>query len=295
MFVEGGARDDSNISHDDSASNVFPSVQSRVSRKTLGVEGSRCSGKSSTSSVRARLAKCRAKLVAEERIGEETLALQRAKQVVDEQMGRAKQAADEETENLQLKQERLELEVLERELSKLDDRRPVISESVAPPLTVPAFTALASNVSLPTTYVTNVPFQTVPSPTANPSPHPVPPASQPHFVPQSYLQQPHPISVVPSFRNVLPVNEPKSFDGTDCTECRPFLLCFDLMKAQHCSTKAEMFYYSQRYTQGRAHELVLGCHSLDLCRSYDLARVLLDENYGSEFQVANKCLAKLKS
>ena len=137
----------------------------------------------------------------------ETLALQRAKQ-----------AADEEMENLRLKEEKLEQEVLEREISKLDDRRSAISKPAAPLLTGPVYTALAPNVSLPTTHVTNVPVQTVPSPTANPSPHPVPPASQPLFVPQSYLQQPQPISVVPSFKNNLPVNEPKSFDETDVTE-----------------------------------------------------------------------------
>ena len=191
-------------------------------------------------------------------------------------MRRAKQAADEGMENLRLKQERLELEVLECELSKLDDRRSAISEPAVSLLTVPGYTALAPNVSLPTTHVTNVPVQAVPSSTANPSPHSVPPVSQPHFVPQSHLQQPHPIYVVPSSRNVLQVNEPKSFDGTDVTEYRPFLLCFDLMIAQHCSTKAEMFYYLQRYIEGRAHELVPSCHSLDLCRSYDLARALLE-------------------
>ena len=158
------------------------------------------------------MAERRAKLVAEERIREETLALQRANKVADERMRRTKQAADERIENIWLKQERSELEVLERELSKRDDERSAISEPVALLLTVPAHTALTPNVSLPTTLVTNVPVQTVPSPTANPSPNPVPPASQHHFVPQSYLKHPHPISVVPSFRIVLPVNEPKSSD-----------------------------------------------------------------------------------
>ena len=39
LFVEDGARDDYSISLHDSASNVFPSVQSGVSRKTSGAEG----------------------------------------------------------------------------------------------------------------------------------------------------------------------------------------------------------------------------------------------------------------
>ena len=46
LFVDGGARDDCSSSPHDSASNVFPSFQSCVSRKTSGAEGSRCSRKS---------------------------------------------------------------------------------------------------------------------------------------------------------------------------------------------------------------------------------------------------------
>lgn len=148
-----------------------------------------------------------------------------------------------------MKQDRLELEALERELGKLDDRRSAMSKPPAPLLTVAASNAPATNVSLPTTPVTNVPALPVAFSTANLHLHPIPSASQPHLVPQSYLQQLHPISVVPSTRNPLPVNEQEVFDGTDVVEHRFFLLCFDMMTAQHCSTKVEMFYHMQRHTK----------------------------------------------
>lgn len=84
LFIESNIRDDCSISPHDITSKVFPSSQARIPGNTLVVEGSQCSEKFSTSSVRARLAERKAKLAAEEKTRQETLPLHRVKQAAHE-------------------------------------------------------------------------------------------------------------------------------------------------------------------------------------------------------------------
>lgn len=91
----------------------------------------------------------------------------------------------------------------------------------------------------------------------------------------------------------LPFNEPEKFDGTDITKFQPFVLAFERTIASRCSNYVDRYYYLQRYTGGRARDLVVSCNGGDSRTSYEEAWKLLQENYGDDYLIAHQYLEKL--
>ena len=91
----------------------------------------------------------------------------------------------------------------------------------------------------------------------------------------------------------LPRNEPDVFNGDDITTYKPFILSFDRTIATICHSDSDKYYYLLRYTEKYPHELVKSCLGPDYSLSYNSARKLLDEQYGSEISLAQSYLDKL--
>ena len=96
-------------------------------------------------------------------------------------------------------------------------------------------------------------------------------------------------------RALLPCTEPESFDGSDPTSYKSFILSFDRTISQRCTDNADKFYFLLKYTKGKPHELVASCNFKDPKIGYTKARKLLEEHYGNEFNIANSYLEKLEN
>jgi len=92
----------------------------------------------------------------------------------------------------------------------------------------------------------------------------------------------------------LPDNSPETFDGTDLTKFRPFILSFERTIEARCNDDADRYYYLMKYTRGRPHELVVSCNSSNASAAYSEARKVLLKNYGDEFAIAHKYIEKLQ-
>lgn len=93
----------------------------------------------------------------------------------------------------------------------------------------------------------------------------------------------------------LPSKQLESFDGTDCTKFRSFILNFDRTVGNRCLDDADKFLYLQQYTSGKAKQLVDTCIHFRPEIGYPKARNLLSKQYDNEFVVSNEFITKLNA
>lgn len=92
----------------------------------------------------------------------------------------------------------------------------------------------------------------------------------------------------------LPKAEPEYFDGSDITKYRPFILSFERTIETRCDNTIDLYYLLCTYTRGKALELVKSCDGIDARRSYERAKKLLHDNFGSPLLICQKYLDKLE-
>ena len=95
-------------------------------------------------------------------------------------------------------------------------------------------------------------------------------------------------------RSQLPISEPDVFDGSDYLEYRPFIFSFQRTIEERTSDSADRYYCLLKYTKGEARRIVKSCNNQDSSIAYKNAIALLDQNYGNEYNLANKYLEKLE-
>ena len=93
----------------------------------------------------------------------------------------------------------------------------------------------------------------------------------------------------------LPKIELKSFDGTDITHFKTFIMNFERIIENQCSNDADKLHYLLQYTSGKAHQLVDSCKHFNSTVAYRKAKGLLTEEYGNEFRVSNCYIEKLNN
>lgn len=94
-------------------------------------------------------------------------------------------------------------------------------------------------------------------------------------------------------KSMLPKKEIRSFDGSDLTLFKTFLLNFERVIEVKCSDDCEKLGYLEQYTSGRAGELVRTCCHYDPAVGFAKAKELLIKEYGNEFKISNAYIEKL--
>ena len=96
-------------------------------------------------------------------------------------------------------------------------------------------------------------------------------------------------------RTMLPISEPKPFDGKNPLEYKQFVLSFERTIESRTTDSADRYYSLIKYTSGEAQNLVLSCDHEDVDVAYDKARLMLKKQYGNEYVIANHYLLKLEN
>ena len=89
-------------------------------------------------------------------------------------------------------------------------------------------------------------------------------------------------------------SEPETFDGSDPTEFRSFILSFERTVMQRTSNKSDLYYALMKFTKGEAQQLVKSCNFYDADMAHTKAREQLEKMYGNEYVAANHYLLKLE-
>ena len=92
----------------------------------------------------------------------------------------------------------------------------------------------------------------------------------------------------------LPKKELKSFDGSDPTSYKRFMINFNRIVENHCSDYGDKLLYLQQFTSGHAKKIVDSCVHYNATEGYLKAISLLNEEYGNEFKIANSYLKTLE-
>ena len=85
--------------------------------------------------------------------------------------------------------------------------------------------------------------------------------------------------------NQLPTKEPPTFDGNPF-DYPAFITAFDTIISSNVNKDNDRLYYLEKYTRGKANEVVKGFLSVASEDSYSQARKLLDERFGNPVYVA---------
>lgn len=96
-------------------------------------------------------------------------------------------------------------------------------------------------------------------------------------------------------RSLLPRHEPDIFDGNDVTCFRPFMHAFERIIDLHCDDNADKYYLLDKYTAGRAKQLVRSCDNGNPSEAYSKAIAVLHKKYGNEYVISEAYLNKLQA
>jgi len=225
------------------------------------------SSTASTSSARIKLAQRKAKLAAEKILLEKSVLLDQEEIKLKAEQLRVerdrKQAAVESAE--------LENRILEKELDLLD--------------------AGGSASSQTSSHSTRSSTRLVPPVATNNSYTPSDPVFQ-VLVRQNEISQK---LVENQEQSSLPKRDLRKFDGSDITEYKVFKQSFTRIIGNKCSSASEKLAYLEQYTAGHAQKLVRSCVHSDADIAWREASLLLDKEYGNEFEVATAYLKKLSN
>ena len=90
----------------------------------------------------------------------------------------------------------------------------------------------------------------------------------------------------------LPCHEPRVFDG-DVADFRTFMLSFNRIIERVCDNDDDKYFYLLKYTKGEAHDLVNSCFSKNLTKSFERAKLTLENQYGNQYKLAQLILDKI--
>lgn len=92
----------------------------------------------------------------------------------------------------------------------------------------------------------------------------------------------------------LPVKEPPTFSG-DYFEYPAFTTAFDSIISRNVPLDRDRLYFLDKYTKGKANEVVKGFLAMSSDSAYERARKLLDERFGNPVHVAEAYKSSLRS
>ena len=92
----------------------------------------------------------------------------------------------------------------------------------------------------------------------------------------------------------LPAKEPPTFDG-NAFEYPAFATAFDAIISANVSSDRDRLYYLEKYTKGKASDVVKGFLSVASNDSYQQARKLLDERFGNPIHVAEAYKLRMRN
>ena len=92
----------------------------------------------------------------------------------------------------------------------------------------------------------------------------------------------------------LPVKEPPVFSG-DYFEYPAFTTAFDSIISRNVPSDRDRLYFLDKYTKGKANEVVKGFLAMSSDSAYERARKLLDERFGNPVHVAEAYKSSLRS
>lgn len=93
----------------------------------------------------------------------------------------------------------------------------------------------------------------------------------------------------------LPKREIEIFDGEDVTKYRSFIQNFTQTIEIKCDKRADCLYYLEQYTAGVAKQIVKSCNHQDPVDAYEEALRLFEEEFGNEYRTAIGYLEKLEN
>jgi len=228
---------------------------------------------SRTSSARVKLAELKAKLAADKVYNEKLneLKLQEVQREI-------------ELRKLEEEKQKIEHDVLEAELTKLDEIANELENAsvVTPP--EPTF-AMQTPVKLPPPLQASTAFQN-------------PPVNPPVTKIVEVIEKQNEISLKIAKHQEkaeLPKRELSVFNGEDIVEYRAFIQNFKRTITKKCESPADCFYYLEQYTSGFARQLVRSCSHNDEAIAYEQAIQLLEDEYGNEHRAAAAYLQKLEN
>ena len=94
--------------------------------------------------------------------------------------------------------------------------------------------------------------------------------------------------------NHLPVKEPPTFGG-DAFDYPAFTTAFDSIICDHVSNDKDRLFFLNKYTEGKADDVVKGFLAINSDNAYKEARKLLDERFGNPVLVAEAYKSKLRN
>jgi len=92
----------------------------------------------------------------------------------------------------------------------------------------------------------------------------------------------------------LPVKDPPVFSG-DYFEYPAFTTAFDSIISRNVPSDRDRLYFLDKYTKGKANEVVKGFLAMTSDSAYERARKLLDERFGNPIHVAKAYKSSLRS
>ena len=91
----------------------------------------------------------------------------------------------------------------------------------------------------------------------------------------------------------MPAKELSVFDGTDITKFKTFMLKFERIIEDKCSTDEDRLIYLEQYTAGKAKQLVQSCSHHNATLAFYKAKGLLNEEYANVHKIAACYIEKL--
>ena len=94
--------------------------------------------------------------------------------------------------------------------------------------------------------------------------------------------------------NSLPVQEPPTFSG-DSFDFPAFITAFDAIILTKVTSEKDKLFFLNKYTTGKANEIVKGFLSLNSKNGYEEARKLLEQRFGNKVKVAEAFKSRLRN
>lgn len=94
--------------------------------------------------------------------------------------------------------------------------------------------------------------------------------------------------------NQLPVKEPPLFSG-DAFEYPSFVTAFDTIISNNVTSNKDRLYYLNKYTTGKANDVVKGFLAVNSENAYSEARKLMDQRFGNPVHVAEAYKTRLRN
>ena len=93
--------------------------------------------------------------------------------------------------------------------------------------------------------------------------------------------------------NSLPVQEPPVFNG-NAFDYPAFTTSFDAIILNNAKKESDKLYFLNKYTAGKANEIVKGFLSLTE-NGYSMARKILDQRFGNPIKIGEACKGRLRN